>query len=653
MTPVPEKDRAARRAQTVAMLVVLAAVAAATASELRNGLVWDDFYSIGHGTVLDDPSQLGALFSHPTLYVSTAYVEHANRPVDTYRPVTLVTFMIDAAISGRDPVAYHATNLLAHLACVLLVFSLARRVLPPARAKYAPFAAAWFGLSPLLAEAHVWINGRSDVFCALFGLAAVLAWRAGVARGRARASRFALIGAAGVSFLLAALSKEVILLAWPAILFFPRHDGAADVAGLGPPRGGWRAHLSSLVPFAVATAAYVVMRVAAIGGVRAVGDASQLGAAVARLPVLLFDGLFESVVPTRVYLRSLVDDYAGLGPLALAGFAIALVVLVAWLARARRRVPLLAWSLSWFALTLAPAAVIATMQWPGFGRYLYVPMAGLVIGGTDLLARAIELRPRSARLFRVAALAYLLALGARLFAFTLDFESDETLWGAVIRQDPDAPHAHGYLGIRRSELHRYREAIPELRRASELAPDEVRYLEALAWAYENVGDCAHTNRGRRRRHRALSPRGGGVPHVRRELPRRERPGDDDAPPRELHRRRAEPARLPGRAVTAHDERPAARRPTARRWARSSTPTGTPRSARASRHSSARASTSLHAMSIRRTPRATSAPSAFTLASRSKSESLPSPSRSPSARSVTSGRPGVGPSSQPSLTGSNE
>ncbi len=382
------------------MLVVLAAVTAATGARFRNGLVWDDWYSIGSGSVIHDFSEAGAIFRHPTLYVTTVYRESDRRPVDTYRPITLLTFMIDSAISGRDPVAYHATNLLGHLACVLLVFFLARSLLPTRRAKYAPFAAAWFGLSPLLAEAEVWINGRSDVFCALFGLGALLAWRAGVRTGRARRSQLAMLALACALFLLASLSKEVILLGWPAFVLWPRRDDEGNVVGLGPERGLWRRHLVGLVPFALASVAYTIMRVEAIEGVRAAGDLHQLLVALGHLPVLLADGLFQSIVPTRVYIRSMVDDYAVFGAPALGAFGVLLVVFVGMLVRIRRRVPLLVWSLLWFASTLAPAAVISTLLWPGFGRYLYVPMAGLVIGLTDMLgarprAKA-RVRPRDA-----------------------------------------------------------------------------------------------------------------------------------------------------------------------------------------------------------------------------------------------------------------
>ena len=133
--------------------------------------------------------------------------------VDTYRPVTLATFMWDASLSGAAPWAYHLTNLLAHLCCVWLVQRLACVMLPEADRAFAWVGAAWFALSPLPAEAHVWINGRSDIFTTLFGLLAVLAWRRALAAVRGKALAWHI--AATVSFLCGLLSKEVLLLCIP------------------------------------------------------------------------------------------------------------------------------------------------------------------------------------------------------------------------------------------------------------------------------------------------------------------------------------------------------------------------------------------------------------------------------------------------------
>ena len=460
--------------------VVLVAVALAASPALGNDFVWDDLYVIEHGTVIHDWSNLPDVLTSRTLFASSQHGALPAAPsVDTWRPVTVVTFMIDSTLSGRDPVAYHVTNMLAHLGCVLLVFFVARRMLPVERRAHAVLGAAWFGLTPFLGEAHLWINGRSDLFCTLFGLSAILVWRSALdAEGsRGRAAKNA--GAAAL-FALGLLSKEVLLLALPALLFFPEPD-----------RVRFGARLRRLAPLLVASAAYLGARAVVLTGIRA-GSGVQLVAAAVRLPVLLLDGLAHALVPTSVYVRSLDDDYRALGltlVLALGAVAVLLGVLVF---RVRRRAPLVAWSLFLYASTLAPAAVIATMLWPGFGRYLYLPCAALAVGLSDAAGRLHrflrESRPELARIATAGVVAYLALLGVRLHLFAYDFRDEDALYESVIAAAPERAHGWGWLGMTRNEQGRPAEAVPLLERADRLAPHRPRYLRALAEARLAAGD---------------------------------------------------------------------------------------------------------------------------------------------------------------------
>ncbi len=115
-----------RRAQ---YLLVTLACAAPLLAVFRNGFVYDDRTVISDGDYLHDIRRAPEFFLHPTMYASPKQREMV-RHVDTYRPVTLVTFLWDSRVSGREPFSYHLTNLLAHLLCVLLVFRLAERMLP-------------------------------------------------------------------------------------------------------------------------------------------------------------------------------------------------------------------------------------------------------------------------------------------------------------------------------------------------------------------------------------------------------------------------------------------------------------------------------------------------------------------------------------------
>jgi hypothetical protein len=460
----------------VAVALVLLGVAAATSNRFDNGLVWDDIYVIEQGEVIHDWGNLPDVLTHRTMYVSVDAGKLPESNVDTWRPVTLVTFMIDASLTGRDPLAYHITNYVGHLLCVLLVFFVARRVLAERHRWLAPFSAAFFGLNPLLAEAHVWIDGRSDVFCTLFGLGAVLAWDAG--RAERGPKRPVLYAASAFLFLLGLGSKEVLLLAVPALVMWPVWASGET----------WRARLLSCAGFFVVALVYLGLRSAVLEGLRTHGSTEQLGHAALRLGALVLDGVTSLVVPNRVTIRSMIDDYGALGPWGLLGLLVAVAAIGIALVRLRRRAPVVVWGLSWFALTLAPAAIIATVLWLGFGRYLYLPAVGLGIALAAAVGHAVDARPSAKRGVIAVLSVYALALALRLHLHTYDWHDELTLYESVIEALPEQAHGYGWMGMTLAEHGEHERAIAYLSRAERMAPHRPRYLVHLGYALARAGD---------------------------------------------------------------------------------------------------------------------------------------------------------------------
>src|SRR5205085_8107275 len=91
-----------------------------------------------------------------------------------YAPLTRTSFLIDAQLYGLNPVGYHFTNLLLHLANVLLLFELLRSL--TGAVWRCALAAACFAIHPLHVESVVWVTERKDVLSTLFGLLALLAY---------------------------------------------------------------------------------------------------------------------------------------------------------------------------------------------------------------------------------------------------------------------------------------------------------------------------------------------------------------------------------------------------------------------------------------------------------------------------------------------
>jgi hypothetical protein len=450
------------------MAALILLVALTTAIRFDNGPIYDDSHIIERAGIIHRPELALESLRHRTTFIT---VTSGPAPaVDTYRPIPVLTFFLNAAISGKKLWSYHLLNLFLHTGCVLLLFAFLRRWLGGGRLKAAALGSALFAVQPWLAEAHVWINGRSDPLALAFGLGAALV----LLRREATPGRLAL---AGALFFLGLLSKETLLPTIPAFFFLD-------------PKGGlsFRRRAKMTLPLVIAAAVYVFIRIRVLEGMRTHSDPQALRTAASRGPALVFDALYHLVVPWPPFLRSLRDDYAGVPSwlLALGFVALALVFLL--VLRVRRRLPSAPFAALFFVGSLAPIAGITMELWPGYGRYLYLPAAGLAL----VVAETLPLVARRIRDRRVAmgiAGAYLFANAVLLVGFTTTMSSNESFYLSATEHRPQQAYGWGFLGIYYATIEQNEPAIGALKRAVTLEPNEHRYRSRLALLLSENDRC--------------------------------------------------------------------------------------------------------------------------------------------------------------------
>lgn len=93
-----------------------------------------------------------------------------------FRPLTVLTYLIDFRIWGMDPAAFHAVNLLLHLSCSFLLYLLSRSLIPGAGKYRAAMAGLLFATLASHTESIFWVSGRTDILAALFSMGSLLAW---------------------------------------------------------------------------------------------------------------------------------------------------------------------------------------------------------------------------------------------------------------------------------------------------------------------------------------------------------------------------------------------------------------------------------------------------------------------------------------------
>jgi len=420
------------------LLVAFVGVLASPALSFE--FVWDDRPMMLQSEVIHDISNLPEVFGHRTMYAANATDDgHALTGLQTYRPLTIATFMLDSLVLGRAPWGFHLTNILLHLMVVLVVQVLARQLAPAAPAWVPVLAGAWFAACPFLVEAYIWINGRSDVLATLFGaLAACVHLRARETSSRLHRVRLEfLVGALGLACL---LSKETGV-AWLATLPLLPNPRRIPLSKL----------IVGMIAPLLAVVGYAAMRMAALDGVHISSDA-QTWRAIAIAPFVIAEALSELLLPRYTTVRWLSYELRSVEALGLSLGLVALIAVALLAIAARSRVPSLSYGVIAAVTSLAPVALIAADGWPGFGRYLYTAAAclapGLAVGVFELSqSLSVHVEARSLRLLRVGGIAYLLVLTGLSFESAAPFASEHRLYESWIAGTPDHPHGYKWLGL--------------------------------------------------------------------------------------------------------------------------------------------------------------------------------------------------------------
>jgi len=470
--PTPSGPAPDRRLARLTLAAVVVAAAAVYANTLGNGFVYDDHFQVVQNRWLGDLSNL------PRAFTTNVWAFQGSVS-NYYRPWMHVAYLLTFEIAGRSPWAFHLVNVLLHAAATGLVFAFVRRVLQAAGASGRPalagaFAAGLlFATHPIHTEVVAWVACVPDLLLAVFALGTLLL--------HARPGRWALAGAVS-SFFLGLFAKEtmamvpLVLVAWDVAFERPR-----------PRLGQWALRY---VPYALAVAAYLGLRFAAISDVAPLRRFVELGPAGWALNALpLFaDYLRYLVVPWPLSafhvfhpIGSLLGPRGAFGLLATVGFAAAAI----W--ALRRDPPVLV------ALVLIAAPLLPVLYIPALGentfteRYLYLPSVGIVLLAGLLVARAVARRPS----VLPAALGAAVAVSALHAAVTVQrnlvWRDDLSLWTATVEASPESAFARTDLGLVLAERGDVGGAIEQYERAIAIEPSSARAHNNLGVAYEKVG----------------------------------------------------------------------------------------------------------------------------------------------------------------------
>lgn len=419
------------------MAVILITVVLVYGNGLFSEFVWDDETIIlSRGALLGDASQIPTILTSAD---STTDASGAGSPY--YRPLSILSFMLDYHLWGRDPFGYHLENLLLHGLVAVFVFLLADaafgdRVL-------ASLAAMLFAVHPVHSESVSFVSARNNLLCSAFSFASLLAlWRS---RGGRRRWLFGALA----SFSLALLCKESAVAIPP---FLAALAWSTTDRKLAPAK-------SVLLAFVIVLCGYFAIRFWVLGAFT-----SEAGPALSAERLrLMASATFENVrlilLPTRLNAHYTPAFLAFSWAKAVVACS-AVCVLVFFSAWRRSPEPVRVGSL-WTFWGLVPISnLVVIPSAPVAERYLYAVLPGSALAAAWLLRRSLRW---NAGLSLVAIAVLLAASGAMTFDRNRVWADNLALDESMVRADPANAIARANLGISYSNLGRVEEAERELR----------------------------------------------------------------------------------------------------------------------------------------------------------------------------------------------
>lgn len=320
------------------------------ANTLNHGFVWDDIDIIVDNPRLEKLSNISLMFlSEDRIDDSTGY----------YRPLTYVSFALDRAIWGLNPVGFNITNLLLHILVALLFYQVIARLFE--NENFALVAALIFSLHPIAGETvNFHSGGRNTLLCAVFALLSLLFYY--------KDKRIA----AALCFTGAIFSKEFGLLL-PAVIFvydrFVKNE---------------KPRLTSYLPFLPPIVIYFILRSFAVEKASLL-TSLNFSEGLWYTPYLVIKYLLLMIYPFNLSVLYDINTNMIYASLSLVG-----LIMLLFAGYYFRKQGAIVFSITWFLLFLLP--VINIILFPSASlmadRYAYFPLMGFALALAFIITKA-------------------------------------------------------------------------------------------------------------------------------------------------------------------------------------------------------------------------------------------------------------------------
>lgn len=430
--------------------------------------LWFDFAYIDDNLIVfDEYDKISDLSKIPSTFVNGYLLDNY------YRPMVMISFIIDTAIAGQSSMMYHLTNVILHIIVSLFLFQIFIGL--GIKKTISLLAAAVFALHPLNVSAVSWIVGRNDLLLAVFSVASLFFYM----KFR-EIDRISYLYLSLIAYFLAMLSKEVGILI-PAVFFlYELLIRSEDKLKLNM--------LYSLFYFILPALVYLALRhfVASINVREEIGLSSFI-----QNIYILFEYLAKSVyffyidpLPVKNNILISIGIITSIG---LISFLIA--------NRKNKSNKTFMFGLLFFLILIVPTLLVRVNSDDGEFNYIdcrmYLPLFGLMISYAVIFEKMLVPLKKSIKVIFVIVL--FIYLSSLTYFHNQVYKNGLTYWSTALDKNPNRATYWMGLGFYYYDNKMFLEAVQCATNAINLKPNIEEYYFKAALAYEGTGDLLRAN----------------------------------------------------------------------------------------------------------------------------------------------------------------
>jgi len=431
------------------------------ANSLKGGFIWDDDFLVKDNAYIKSWSHILKIFTED---IGAGARSHYI----FYRPLQMITYMLDYSFWKLNVVGYHSTNILLHILVALSIFRFIDIIFKDRIISF--LAGVFFIAHPMHTEVVSYISGRTDSLAFLFLLVCFILYIKQLRLDSLSRYIFMLL-----SYILALLSREASLIL-PALLLVYHYVFNQKIK------------TKEFLSILGLTFLYALLRFTLLRGLLA-GVTPADTTVFQRLP-----GVFAAITnyitllisPFNLHMEYGYRQFNLAEPKVIIGIGIFVISLI-YAFKQRRANKLISFSILWFFIGLSPVSDIYPVNAYMAEHWLYLPSLGFFL----ILAQAIVwlYKRKKIRIITIIFTCALLAFYSYLTVRQNNYWGKPiTFYEMTLKFTPNSPRMLNNLGEAYDKIGRKEEAIMLYREA-------IKFDPRCAEAYNNIG-TASVNMGK-------------------------------------------------------------------------------------------------------------------------------------------------------------